>query len=1165
MHAPLNELHGKLSQLKQRRRWLRWIAAGAAFLAVVFWLLLGLFAIDLLFETDLFQRLVLLSIGAVILVWAASRFVWPLVTVREHPVDLALLVEKQAGVDNDLVAALQFSDPEANTWGARSFRDVVIRGAGHLAERPGLFQIESKLRLSPRLRLLVIGVAVASLTAFWIPDHFTVFLQRLALSSRHYPARTVLDEIVVNGDVVYRGAAELRPDATRVPEFERVEFVVSCSNQIPAAGRLIVSEQNAEKEHVIALEPTLTTANSNQRIAFSAVLPTLVDSVEYQIFLGDTWTEPAVIELISRPQLNVEVLVTPPVYARALLTNGGEGQRVVDVLEGSQVVIQVDCTNDKQLQYVTATVNSNDAIQGSVELSAVNADGRTWRLSGQEWSELSDVRRNLTIEVGVTDIDGLSSIAPLHIDIRVFPDRLPQASLWSESQTFAPQAAPQIFYRAEDDYGLQGARVTTQMIPGGEVEQPSVAAGTDERVVSHRLDGSAMPVLADSLPLVGETRLDLGARGLSAGDALRVILEVTDYRGSEDGRTVQSDPITLFIVDPIRVLEKILENDWKTVEALDQALDWQVQLPDSENLEEIQTLQQRIQQRTGSVVTEILNEQLQRLRDNRMEGLPAFGDIKQTHESLTELLRDEMAKTSEELVKARQQSLPHREAMDRGRLRTTLQVLTQERDRTRRRLQVAELAGDFRELIDRQTAVQEDTMRLSETPDEQRVEQTLEVLDDQKDARVLFQQLETSLNDVSKWNNRLSDAASKALAEIRERAVGQRFEDAEAEIGRGRLVAAAENQNEIVERLSSALQNVEAARGIDPVNALPLLEIVTELRERQEVLQRLAGEANSLEALDGLTERQGAVRSELGGLSEELPEGHPATSRLEPASSAASRAEQHLFEGDAAQAIAAQGEVVQQLRQLEQLLEQTDIAEGMSPGTALTDEIGQLERLDESLEKLLEQQEAVVEQAGANPESAGQLEQEVADELGRQAARSPLPENVAREVKQAAEAADKAATALGQANDAKNPQSANGRQAAVDAQAQLQQASREASAALSQARNQQQAANGGDGQLQPSPEMSAQEAAANQTPPASDASSSTGTAPSREGNRRTSDQGRGAAGGAVLGSEIIQDQPWFAELPPEVREAIRSRVRQQPPKGYEQRLRRYFQADVQRP
>ena len=37
-----------------------------------------------------------------------------------------------------------------------------------------------------------------------------------------------------------------------------------------------------------------------------------------------------------------------------------------------------------------------------------------------------------------------------------------------------------------------------------------------------------------------------------------------------------------------------------------------------------------------------------------------------------------------------------------------------------------------------------------------------------------------------------------------------------------------------------------------------------------------------------------------------------------------------------------------------------------------------------------------------------------------------------------------------------------------------------------------------------------------------------------------------------------REEPWVAELPPEVRGAIRANSRRPPPRGYEERLQRYF-------
>ena len=39
----------------------------------------------------------------------------------------------------------------------------------------------------------------------------------------------------------------------------------------------------------------------------------------------------------------------------------------------------------------------------------------------------------------------------------------------------------------------------------------------------------------------------------------------------------------------------------------------------------------------------------------------------------------------------------------------------------------------------------------------------------------------------------------------------------------------------------------------------------------------------------------------------------------------------------------------------------------------------------------------------------------------------------------------------------------------------------------------------------------------------------------------------------------FKEESWFAKLPPELRNSIRARSQRQPPRGYEERLRRYFE------
>ena len=108
----LQELRTHLHRLRQRRRLARWSTGLAALALAVLWGLVAVFLVD--WTANLGTSLRLASpcrLGAVLLL-AAWYWAWPWLTQGESDLDIALLIEKQHHIDNDLVAALEFESPE---------------------------------------------------------------------------------------------------------------------------------------------------------------------------------------------------------------------------------------------------------------------------------------------------------------------------------------------------------------------------------------------------------------------------------------------------------------------------------------------------------------------------------------------------------------------------------------------------------------------------------------------------------------------------------------------------------------------------------------------------------------------------------------------------------------------------------------------------------------------------------------------------------------------------------------------------------------------------------------------------------------------------------------------------------------------------------------------
>jgi hypothetical protein len=47
---------------------------------------------------------------------------------------------------------------------------------------------------------------------------------------------------------------------------------------------------------------------------------------------------------------------------------------------------------------------------------------------------------------------------------------------------------------------------------------------------------------------------------------------------------------------------------------------------------------------------------------------------------------------------------------------------------------------------------------------------------------------------------------------------------------------------------------------------------------------------------------------------------------------------------------------------------------------------------------------------------------------------------------------------------------------------------------------------------------------------------------------------------AKVDARKFREEPWFAKLPPDLRKAIRAKSQRKAPRGYEERLKRYFES-----
>ena len=122
----LGRLQYKLAILRRRRALRRWVCCiapvgtgGLTVLVAVFWLDFG-------FQMDVIQRAVTSAGGLLMLGWILRRFSHPFLRRRETELESALQVEHHHGIQDQLVAALQFDTLDSRRHGSKQLESAVI-------------------------------------------------------------------------------------------------------------------------------------------------------------------------------------------------------------------------------------------------------------------------------------------------------------------------------------------------------------------------------------------------------------------------------------------------------------------------------------------------------------------------------------------------------------------------------------------------------------------------------------------------------------------------------------------------------------------------------------------------------------------------------------------------------------------------------------------------------------------------------------------------------------------------------------------------------------------------------------------------------------------------------------------------------------------------------
>ena len=533
----LAELRSQLSTVVARRRTARRVIGLSAVVLAVLWGVAGFFLLDWLFSLGRLERLVLLLViaGAVGTVyWIFAR---PWLWRREDEVDVALIVEKQRGIDSDLVAALEFEQPHAQAWGSANLREAVIEYVTDYGRDWNLLADFPRDQMARRAIMVGVTVGILMLIAALLPRHFYVMLNRLALGSMHYPTRTQIEEIALGSETFALTPYGQHNIASRRPFGEEVELTVKCSSSTepPAQGTLRLRGTSAGTKTTLTLE-----ADPKEAGIYRARLPRLVDTLAWTVELGDAWTDSATLEVVPRPVVELKAHATPPDYAKnrvAADAKGATNRRQLSVFEGSRVDLEIACGN-KKLKSATVRFDSSN---NKLELPMVAADdtGERFKLDADK-TPLAEVTAPVHFTINVVDEDDLSTERPIEGTISVEIDRPPQAEMQLAVKKCVPGAAPPIEFVANDDYGVSAVLLHAKI--------RRAADGKTENVV-RTVWRPGQPAPSKSLPMKNSFSFDLVPLKLTPGDQVALTLEVQDYRGKRKSESALTPPEIVSIID----------------------------------------------------------------------------------------------------------------------------------------------------------------------------------------------------------------------------------------------------------------------------------------------------------------------------------------------------------------------------------------------------------------------------------------------------------------------------------------------------------------------------------------------------------------------------------------------------------------------------------------
>ncbi len=410
---------------------------------------------------------------------------------------------------------------------------------------------------------------------------------------------------------------------------------------------------------------------------------------------------------------------------------------------------------------------------------------------------------------------------------------------------------------------------------------------------------------------------------------------------------------------------------------------------EADSLARQRQVQQRVREMAEQLVGSVLDVQLQQLEENGLSHLDLYRDIQtmRTHlDTLVGSAMPEIVQLLNELEAAEGDQRRKVFTAAREKSREIVVRLIVERQALLKRLKIAELAAQVRQLIHLETEAMAATQLLPEQPANRRESLNLATLEDQRDVRALYGRFVETLEDVSGWTGVFGAEAARGLRLLGEARVDQELIRAESSLQSAAFAEATGAQKAVIRGLRSLLTRIQRAQGLmnDASNAAAADE-VREMIERQEKLQETTRKGTPEQIDDDeLVEQQRGIRDDIRRLADATEHSPDIEQALARAEQSADQARNEMFDQQRDEALTSQQRVVEQLEQAAEELAES--AFDQSEGLTAEEYAGRIEDLEaarEDLEQVEALQQQASQQAEENPAAARQQEQAAEQKLAK--------------------------------------------------------------------------------------------------------------------------------------------------------------------------------------